>query len=287
MISLKCLTRYTAAATAASVLALTAIPASAAVTMVSSSARGVYVDLSIGTIVGATIGPIAAVSGTAPAPYDLNATVLSLDQSLDLGTGITGLLSQTLSTGVITSDAESPFPVDDSGRGYSNIEDLSLGLATQLLFLPPVNVLALGLSSITSETVFNGTSLVGNSELLGLTLTALILPIDIDGSLFVNPDPNTVLIDLLGLRVVLNEQIYTSNTVGITTTESLVTTALRITYSDFLIGGRLLNGDIYLAQSEASFTSVVPEPATWGMLIAGFGIVGMAARRRRTAIAQA
>ncbi len=29
----------------------------------------------------------------------------------------------------------------------------------------------------------------------------------------------------------------------------------------------------------------VPEPATWAMLIAGFGIVGAAARRRRTAIA--
>jgi hypothetical protein len=30
---------------------------------------------------------------------------------------------------------------------------------------------------------------------------------------------------------------------------------------------------------------VIPEPATWAMLIAGFGVVGMAARRRRLAIA--
>jgi hypothetical protein len=30
---------------------------------------------------------------------------------------------------------------------------------------------------------------------------------------------------------------------------------------------------------------VVPEPATWAMLIAGFGLVGVAARRRRTAVA--
>jgi len=31
--------------------------------------------------------------------------------------------------------------------------------------------------------------------------------------------------------------------------------------------------------------AVVPEPASWAMLIAGFGLVGAAARRRRTAVA--
>lgn len=34
-------------------------------------------------------------------------------------------------------------------------------------------------------------------------------------------------------------------------------------------------------------TDVVPEPATWAMLIAGFGLVGMAARRRRGTAAMA
>ena len=33
-------------------------------------------------------------------------------------------------------------------------------------------------------------------------------------------------------------------------------------------------------------TSVVPEPATWGMLIAGFGLVGFALRRRGRGLAQ-
>lgn len=33
----------------------------------------------------------------------------------------------------------------------------------------------------------------------------------------------------------------------------------------------------------ATDTPVVPEPATWGMMIAGFGMVGFAARRRRIA----
>ncbi|TRW17792.1 PEPxxWA-CTERM sorting domain-containing protein [Glacieibacterium frigidum] len=31
--------------------------------------------------------------------------------------------------------------------------------------------------------------------------------------------------------------------------------------------------------------NAVPEPATWGLLIAGFAVVGIAARRRRTAVA--
>ena len=31
--------------------------------------------------------------------------------------------------------------------------------------------------------------------------------------------------------------------------------------------------------------AAIPEPATWGLLLAGFGMVGVAARRRKTAIA--
>ncbi len=38
-------------------------------------------------------------------------------------------------------------------------------------------------------------------------------------------------------------------------------------------------------RSVAGFTMGVPEPAAWTMLIAGFGFVGAAARRRRTAVA--
>lgn len=35
----------------------------------------------------------------------------------------------------------------------------------------------------------------------------------------------------------------------------------------------------------SAITAVVPEPATWGMMILGFGMIGFAARRRRTAVA--
>ncbi len=34
-----------------------------------------------------------------------------------------------------------------------------------------------------------------------------------------------------------------------------------------------------------ALTAVVPEPATWGLMLVGFGLVGVAARRRNTAVA--
>ncbi len=39
--------------------------------------------------------------------------------------------------------------------------------------------------------------------------------------------------------------------------------------------------DFAIAQLRYSFTAPIPEPATWAMMIAGFGLVGFAARRRR------
>ncbi len=43
-------------------------------------------------------------------------------------------------------------------------------------------------------------------------------------------------------------------------------------------------GDNYYALSQFEAYGVVPEPASWAMLIAGFGLVGAAARRRRVTV---
>jgi hypothetical protein len=46
---------------------------------------------------------------------------------------------------------------------------------------------------------------------------------------------------------------------------------------------KLPTGVTYTSESGAFLTAAaIPEPATWGLLIAGFGLVGSAARRRRT-----
>lgn len=42
---------------------------------------------------------------------------------------------------------------------------------------------------------------------------------------------------------------------------------------------------IRLGESRLQIETAIPEPATWAMMIAGFGLVGAALRRRRTAFA--
>jgi streptogramin lyase len=62
-----------------------------------------------------------------------------------------------------------------------------------------------------------------------------------------------------------------------------------VTPTGLEIGG---DGTVYVTnfsgaagRGEVLTISFVPEPASWAMLIAGFGLVGMAARRRRTVVA--
>jgi hypothetical protein len=40
-------------------------------------------------------------------------------------------------------------------------------------------------------------------------------------------------------------------------------------------------GTSFVANVSGTFAGVVPEPATWALMISGFGMVGFAARRRR------
>lgn len=48
-----------------------------------------------------------------------------------------------------------------------------------------------------------------------------------------------------------------------------------------------MNGEVHLGtfDGDLEFGAPAPEPATWAMMIAGFGLVGAAMRRRRTAVA--
>jgi len=53
-----------------------------------------------------------------------------------------------------------------------------------------------------------------------------------------------------------------------------------------LVFGLSLDRQVFLDFDTATPTAGIPEPATWAMLISGFGLVGFAARRRReTAVA--
>jgi hypothetical protein len=78
--------------------------------------------------------------------------------------------------------------------------------------------------------------------------------------------------------------------------ESIVGTRGFVTYSatfrpilagsfKLAFGGTGSNASIGPIIDNVLVTQAVPEPASWAMLITGFGMVGFAARRRRTAIA--
>lgn len=270
-------------------MSLTAVPAHAAMT-IDSSAYALSASLSAaGGAALVNIGPVSASGGSAPGAYADSASLASLNQNLLLG-GF-GLLNvrQRINAGILQSSSSSDYPATPTGTASASVANAGLGLTTQALFLPPVTILGLSADTILSTTSVSaegGLSAAGSSTIAGLDLTGLGLGgLLFDGSLFVNPDPNTVLLDLLGLRIVLNEQIWSGDGV---TDLGLSTNALRLSFSDFLLGGRLVTGDIILGHSSASIrgyevtppAGAVPEPESWALLIAGFGLIGAAMRRR-------
>ena len=104
---------------------------------------------------------------------------------------------------------------------------------------------------------------------------------------------NTVLSGPTWNSVPFNGLLFSGPGVGLITSASLISTTMggfdnsRITLS----GGQLglnWNGLSYVDGTEIRIDfGVVPEPASWAMLIAGFGMVGAAARHRRIARAAA
>lgn len=267
--------------------ALPAAPAIAATT-VSSSSYGLGANLTVGNLVVANVGPIGAASGTASPAYDQSATVLSVNQNLALAS-IAGIaFREQLSTGILVSTARSAFPASITGDASATINNLSTALTAKAPIVPVLTLLGLSATTIRSTAAVDGSaglSAVGSTTIEGLNLTGLGLGgLLIDGSLFINPNPNTVLVDLLGLRIVLNEQILSGDGV---TDLMLQTNALRASFTNFALGTNLLNGDVVIGHSQAAIndfalpTAPVPEPATWAMMIAGFGMAGGAMRRRR------
>lgn len=211
--------------------------------------------------------------------------MLSVNQTLGLGSSAGLTFGQGVKTGVLTLTASSPLPVAPTGTANATVNDLALGLNAQPVIGAPQSLLSIGATTLTSTSSVEGfgtPSATGAATITGLTVSGSALGgLTIDGSLFANAAANTQLLNLLGLRIVLNEQMPSGN--GLTSA-GIATNAIHIGFTNFLLGLNLLNGDIIVAHSDASITGVsaaaVPEPATWVQLIAGFAGVGMLARRR-------
>ena len=253
---------------------------------ISTTARGLFSSVRVVGQPLTSVGPIAPVSGRTSPGYSLNNSAASLAASVGLGTvsGVTATLG--LSSGAIAtaSSANGTTPLDtSSGSASATVNNLDIGLVTSLLGVP-TSILSLTAGQVQSLTTVNkvggATTLSGQAILSNLNLSVLGAPILNLGS-NAQVAPNFVAYDQGGLKVTLNQQ-FASN---FDSTRVLITNAIGISFTNYLLDGRSLSGSITVGQSLAEFMDSsgdpVPEPASWAQMLAGFGLAGAAARRRR------
>lgn len=207
-----------------------------------SSAYGVFAELDLVPLLGGGVnidlGPIAPSSGSAPPDYSDSDTVLSAS----LSSGSTGSI---LSTGVLSTAADSDI-ANDTTSSNATVDDLSVSIVG---LLP---LLTIGADTVSTTAEVTGSC---SDETLTATGTTTLENAGAGGTLGIgltissNPPPNFELLNLLGIRVVLNEQIVTGDGVN---SRGITVNAIRIDLTNTilsLIGA--LSGDIIIAQSQA------------------------------------
>ncbi len=271
------------------ILAVTCLAAAmpaAATTSISTAAFGLRSTVRAINLVGIDVGPLAHVSGSTSPGYSLNGQLAS--HSSQTGLGINGLTSTglALGTGLINTAvaANGTAPADtSSGNASAIVDNFSLGLVTTTLGIP-TTIISLSASQLRSQTMVerigNASNLVGSSQFSNLSLGVAGLNIlTLGNNAMVGA--NHVAYNLAGLSIVMNEQVRTGVLGGV---ERLITNAMRISFNNYLVGGRTLTGDVIIAQSDGQMlietAEPIPEPATWLQFIAGFGLIGLVSRRR-------
>lgn len=172
------------------------IPASAQ-DLSRSASFGTYTSIDVLPLLGAGTsveeGPIPFAEGEAPPAYTQNRQVLSSGTSV-------GLLGDIVSTGEINARVDGI--EQELARGEVSIDGLELSIVGKL----PLVTLTAG--TIDSLAEVSGPCSSGLDTALSARFENAVL----DGSLVprtvipLNPAPNTVLLDLAGIRIVLNEQ---------------------------------------------------------------------------------
>ena len=237
------------------VVALTVFVGSAsAQTTSSSSAFGASVDTTLVPLLGGgiTIGldPVPTASGNAAPPYDDGPNDLA---SVLVSSGVTG---QILSTGLLEASASSSVPSTTTTTASTVVNALALDIVGKL------QLLTLGATTIQSHATIDGTcgaltatggTVIEDAQVGGVLGAGL--------SLDANPAPNLVLLDLLGIKIVVNEQTPSGDGV---LTRGLAVNALHVTLGVSLLGIGVLSGDIVIGHAEAavqcSGVPVTPTP---------------------------
>jgi hypothetical protein len=210
----------------------TETPCSPAPSAVTSSAFGESIRLTLlGGVVSLASGPTPTAAGTAGAPYDDTHQLASAQLS-------SGLIGQILNTGLLIAHAKSDGPAAGASAD-ATVNNLDLDITA---------LLGLGAATIKSEASLTGC--VGNFDFSGQTTIehATLSGVLAGRVIALHPAPNTELIDDLGIRIVLNEQL--------TTPTSLTVNAIHIVLSNFLLGtAGLVSADIVIAQSVVGIPS--------------------------------
>jgi hypothetical protein len=180
----------------------------------------------LGPLVVVQSGPLPLASGASDVSFSDSAQVASIVVS-------TPLTGKVLETGLLLASTQ--------GTGAEVLSESSI----EQTRLQLVSLLRLQADAIESTAHLNGcdTDPSGATRLVNARLRGpLGLAIDVP----VNPAPNTVLLDLAGVRVVLNEQIVTNSALA----RSLTVNAVHVSV-DALLGLGLLSADVVLSQSRA------------------------------------
>ncbi|WP_156256539.1 PEP-CTERM sorting domain-containing protein [Sandarakinorhabdus oryzae] len=265
--------------------------AAQATTEIATTARGVFSNVRAVGQPLTLVGPIASVGGRTSPGYSLNGGVASLSAPVSLGTVSLVTAGLDIGTGLITTtaSADGTTPADTtSGSATATVNNLAVSLFTSTLGVP-TSIIGLTADQVQSQsnisTANQVVALTGQSNFTNLNLTVAGVPILALGS-NAQVGVNFVAYDLAGLKITFNQQ-FTSN---FDSTRLLVTNAIGISFTNYLLGGRSLNGDLIIGQTVAEYqgSAPIPEPAAWAQLIAGLALAGAARRRqqRKTKLAR-
>jgi len=253
---------------------------------ISTTARGLVSNVRVVGQALTLIGPVAPIIGRTSPGYSLNNSDASLAASVGLGTvsGVTATLGLNSGAIATAASANGTTPLDTtSGSASATVNNLEIGLVTSLLGVP-TSILSLTAGQVQSVSMVD--KLGGTTFLAGGSLFSN-LALSVNGSSVFSfgsnaqVAPNFVAFNQNGLKVRLNQQ-FASN---FDNTRVLITNAIGISFTNYLLDGRSLSGSITVGQSLSelmdSSGDPVPEPASWAQMLAGLGFAGAAARHRR------
>lgn len=226
-------------------------------TQMAGSAFSERVSLDVAPLLGSPVqvrsGPLPQVSRSSSTNFSASDQVASVGVS----TPLTGSILDTGLLRVTTNGTTSPTTSEVlSTSSIENVNLRLLGILTLLGLQADKIESSARLSGCGAAMVATGTTNLVNARLSGTLGLGINVPL--------NPAPNTVLLNLAGIRIVLNEQIATQSG-GLRT---LTVNAVHVTVNALsFLGIGVLSGDVTLAQSRAelSCTSEAPSSADLGV----------------------